>query len=140
MFDIDMCVGFITNRVSKKMADAFNDRLIPLGVTRVQWMALYYLGIDEGISQKELGEKMNIKDSTVARLIDRMEREDLVVRAKDPTDRRISSLNLSEKGKIMREELLIEGENMSEVFSRNITDEEMEVFKYVLNKMIDNIR
>ena len=29
---------------------------------------------------------------------------------------------------------------MSEVFSRNITDEEMEVFKYVLNKMIDNIR
>lgn len=44
----------------------------------MQWIALYYLGKEEFISQKELAERMNVKESSVARLLDRMERDELV--------------------------------------------------------------
>lgn len=140
MFDIDTCLSFMTSKACKEIAETFNRRLTKLGVTRVQWIALYYLGKCEGIKQKELAEKMNIKDSTVARLIDRMEREGYVIRAKDLEDKRITKLYLTEKGVELRVKLLPEGEKMSKILSKDITDEEMEIFKRVLKKMVDNVR
>ncbi|QEK11375.1 MarR family transcriptional regulator [Crassaminicella thermophila] len=139
MFDLDACVAFITNNAAKKMSDAFNERLVSLGSTRVQWIALYFLGKYERISQSELAEKMNIKTSTVARLIDRMERDGYVKRVKDEKDRRITNLELTQEGIHLRNKLLPEGEKMSEIFSQNITDEEFKIFKKVLEKMVENI-
>lgn len=139
MFDLDACVAFITNKAAKKMADAFNERLKPLGITRVQWIALYYLGKCKGINQKELAEKMNIKSSTVARLIDRMEKDDLVMRLDDPKDRRATKLVITKKGEKLRERFLPEGEKMSEIFAKGLTDEEIDIFLRVINKMVENI-
>ncbi|MDI3481913.1 MAG: MarR family transcriptional regulator, organic hydroperoxide resistance regulator [Tepidanaerobacteraceae bacterium] len=140
MFDLETCVAFVTNKASKMMADAFNKRLIELGITRVQWIALYYLGKYEGINQKDLAKKMNIKGSTVARLLDRMEKEGAVIRQVDPQDRRIIRLKLTEKGRELRERFLPECEKMTENFARGITHEEIEIFTRVLKKMMDNIK
>ncbi|MBU5439363.1 MarR family transcriptional regulator [Tissierella sp. MSJ-40] len=139
MFDLDACVAFITNKAAKKMADEFNDRLMKLGITRVQWIALFYLGKYDGISQKELGELMDIKESTVARLIDRMEKEDYVCRLKDKDDRRITKLYLTEKGKKYRQECLPEGEKMAEIFTKGISQEELDIFMKVVDKILSNI-
>jgi DNA-binding MarR family transcriptional regulator len=121
------------------MEALFNERLIPLGVTRVQWMAMYYLLKYGDMSQKELGERMDIKESTVARLLDRMESEDLIIRIQTKEDRRIKYIKLTPKGKEKIEELLPEGQKMSEFFSMGITEDEIEVFKRVLQKFEENI-
>ena len=113
--------------------------IIPLGVTRVQWMAMYYLLKYGDMSQKELGERMDIKESTVARLLDRMESEDLIIRIQTKEDRRIKYIKLTPKGKEKIEELLPEGQKMSEFFSIGITEDEIEVFKRVLQKFEENI-
>ena len=139
MFDIESCVCFINSKTSKKMADMFNERLIPLGVTRVQWIAMYYLLKYGDMSQKELGERMDIKESTVARLLDRMEDEDLIERTTTKEDRRVKYIKLTQKGRKRIEELLPEGQKMSELFSMGITEEEIEVFKIVLEKFMKNI-
>ncbi|OAA90589.1 MarR family winged helix-turn-helix transcriptional regulator [Clostridium ljungdahlii] len=138
MFDVDTCVCFITNKVAKKMADKMNERLVLVGSTRVQWLVMYYLLRDGRMSQSDLGEKMDIKDSTVVRLIDRMEKEQFVERVKDKKDRRVTYVLLTEKGKKRIEELLPIGEEMSKVFSKNISNEEFEIFNKVLNKMAEN--
>lgn len=139
MFDIETCVCFINSKTSKKMADMFNERLILLGVTRVQWIAMYYLLKYGDLSQRELGERMDIKESTVARLLDRMEEEGLLKRTKVREDRRVKYIKLTQKGKERIEELLPEGQKMSELFSTGITEEEIEVFKRVLEKFRINI-
>ena len=139
MFDIESCVCFINSKTSKKMANMFNERLVPLGVTRVQWIAMYYLLKHGDLSQKELGEKMDIKESTVARLLDRMEEEGLITRTQVKEDRRVKYIKLTEKGRERIEELLPEGQKMSELFSQGITDEEILVFKRVLQKFMENI-
>lgn len=139
MFDLDTCVAFVTSKASKKMTDAFNDRLMAKGISRVQWIALYYLGKFQEINQKQLAEKMDIKDSTVVRLLDRMEKEGYVTRVKTPSDRRNTMIVLTEKGNKLRDELLPEGEIMSKIFSQNVSEAEIEVFKSVLKKMLDNI-
>jgi DNA-binding MarR family transcriptional regulator len=139
MFDIESCVCFINSKTSSKMANMFNERLIPLGVTRVQWIAMYYLLKYGDMSQKELGERMGTKESTVARLLDRMEDEGLIQRTKDKGDRRVKYIKLTQKGTERIEELLPEGQKMSEFFSIGITEEEVEVFKRVLEKFMKNI-
>ncbi|ABW18582.1 transcriptional regulator, MarR family [Alkaliphilus oremlandii OhILAs] len=111
-----------------------------LGVTRVQWIALYYLGREESISQKELAERMNVKESSIARLLDRMERDGLVERIKNESDKRITNLRLTDRGKEYRIKLLPEGEKFEQLLYKGISDEEMQVFTTVLSKMINNIK
>ncbi len=139
MFDLDTCVGFSTSKTAKLIADTFNRRLMCLGITRVQWIALYFLGKDYWINQRELGEKMNIKEATVARLINRMERDGYVVRYRDETDRRVSHIALTERGIEYRERLLPEGQKMSELCGKNISDEDMDTFKTVLKQITRNV-
>ena len=139
MFDLDRWVGYIADNSSKIICDAFSERVMKLGVTRVQWIALYYLGKEEFISQKELAEKMNIKESSVARLLDRMERDGLVERVKNENDKRVTNLGLTNKGKQYRIKLLTEGEEFEKLLYKNISEEEMKIFTMVLEKMVNNI-
>lgn len=139
MFDIDACLAFLTNKVSKKLADEFNDRLLPLGMTRVQWMAMYYLLKHGPLNQSELAEKMDVKNSTIARLADRMQKEGLIRREKDAADRRITYLNLTDKGATAIRVMLPAGQAMSDDIAAGITAEEFAVFKAVLDKMLQNI-
>lgn len=140
MFELDECIAFITNNTSKKLASAFNDRTMKDGISRVQWITLYYLWKHETLSQIELCNKMNKKQSTIVRLIDRMVRDGLVIRKKDSKDRRITNVMLTEKGKELREKVFSIGDEMSEIFTKGITEKELKVFTNVLNKMQDNIK
>ncbi|MDK2919042.1 MAG: MarR family transcriptional regulator, organic hydroperoxide resistance regulator [Candidatus Petromonas sp.] len=138
MFELEKCLAFITNNAAKKMGDAFNEKLITFGITRVQWIALYYLGQSETISQQELGRKMDIKHPTVARLINRMEKEGYVKRIACPEDKRIRNLKLTEKGITLRNRLLPECERISKIFVDGISEDEKNLYKDILDRMIRN--
>ncbi len=139
MFNIDDCIGFITSKAAKNLADEFNRRLQEHGITRVQWIALFYIGKSDSMSQKELSDLMNVKESSMVRLIDRMEKEKLVVRKKNINDRRITSIVLTDKGINLRNELLPLGEQFQKDATRGISNEELDNFKKVLEKMVNNI-
>ena len=83
---------------------------------------------------------MNIKGSSVARLIDRLEKGEYVSRKKDVNDRRVTLLELTEKGRKLRTDLMPEGEKFSNLITKGISDEEIEIFKRVLKTMKENIR
>ncbi|OQY41509.1 MAG: MarR family transcriptional regulator [Fusobacteriia bacterium 4572_74] len=138
MFKSDDCIAFITNKVSKKIAHIFNEKLSDYKITRVQWIALYFLGKCEYINQTELSEKMDIKKSTVVRLIDRMEKEGYVQRKKNIKDRRVTYICLTALGKKLGKELLPLGGEFSDLITRDISDEDMWIFKKVLNKLVEN--
>lgn len=140
IFDIDTCVAFITNQAAKKISHSFNERLMKSGISRVQWTALYYLSKEEKITQSELADKMDIKNSTVARLIDRMERDGFLSRERSQKDRRVTNVYLTDKGIKIWKKLMPEGIRVSEIVAENISLEEMEIFKGVLKKMGENAK
>ncbi|MBU5593106.1 MarR family transcriptional regulator [Clostridium sp. MSJ-4] len=140
MFDLDCCIGFLTNVQAKKLSDAFNNRLSDRGITRVQWITMYYLNKYKTLTQMELADKLNIKPSSVVRLMDRMERDNYIQRLKNPEDRRSYNLTLSEEGKKFWSEVEGEGEIMNKIFTENISQEDLEVFKRVLEQMVENTK
>jgi len=82
---------------------------------------------------------MDIKESSMVRLIDRMEKEELVERRKDSEDRRITKIILTDKGKFLKEELMPRGQVFQDDVLKGISKENLEIFKEVLQRMTDNI-
>ena len=78
---------------------ALDRRLRPLGYSRSRWMALLHVSRNDGISHRELAERLGIEAPTLVRLIDRMEGEGLLKRCASETDRRVKHLHLSEAGR-----------------------------------------
>ncbi|MBS5787865.1 MAG: MarR family transcriptional regulator [Clostridioides difficile] len=140
-FNLSECIGFITNTTMKFVSEDFNRRLEAKGSTRIQWIALYFLNEEnKSISQKELASLMNIKDSSVARLVDRMERDGLIKRVENPKDKRVKFLELTNNGRNKIEALLPEGKYFSDLLLEGITNEELLTFYKVLDKMSINIK
>jgi MarR family transcriptional regulator for hemolysin len=79
----------LVHGVAKAWREELDRRLRPLGLTRVQWQALFVISrATEGLTQRELAERLEIGAPATVALVDRMERDGLVERAQVPDDRR----------------------------------------------------
>ena len=124
----------------KQFSEAFSQRLEGTGITRIQWIALYYIHQnDNNIYQRELSNKMYIADSSVGRLIDRLERDGLVKRVKGKEDKRMIFVQLTDEGQKLFKEVLPIGEAFNDTLTKNISAEDLETFNAVLNQMLINI-
>ena len=66
-----------------------------------QAFALHELDTDPPLSQRELAERLRLEKSTVSRLAAEMERNGLLVRERDPGNRRIYRLRLTDRGRAL---------------------------------------
>ncbi len=64
-------------------------------------MVLKFQGGDAGLSQKAVSEKLIISDGNITGILDRMEKEKLVLRTQHPKDRRINLVRITLKGSDM---------------------------------------
>ncbi|HCX65265.1 MAG TPA: MarR family transcriptional regulator, partial [Eubacteriaceae bacterium] len=101
-FELEQCVAYIATNASKQLAENFDHLLRKQGISRVQWIALYYIGKEKTLSQAGLAQHMRIKPSTVTTLIDRMIRDGLIMRTKDPGNRRKVCISLTKEGEVHR--------------------------------------
>jgi MarR family transcriptional regulator for hemolysin len=93
-------VGLLIHALSKGWRTELDKRLRPLGLTRAQWQALLALSRAGGtLSQRELAEFLDIGAPAMVALVDRMERDDLVVRSSDPGDRRRNAIGLTPRAR-----------------------------------------
>lgn len=140
-FDLTKCIGFVTDTSIKCVSEDFNRRLESQGSTRIQWVAMYFLRrAEKPLRQNELAAMMNVKNPTLARLLDRMERDGLIRRAESETDKRVNYLELTEIGKKKVDELMPVGEYFNQLLLKGISEEEVKIFELVLAKMLANIQ
>ncbi|MGX8797574.1 MarR family winged helix-turn-helix transcriptional regulator [Fusibacter sp. JL298sf-3] len=81
-------------KIKKKGREILND----VDITPPQFEALQHLIFQERLTIGELSSRMFLACSTVTDLLDRMERNDLVKRVKDESDRRIVRVEVLPKG------------------------------------------
>jgi DNA-binding MarR family transcriptional regulator len=85
---------FLLHDVARHLRLDADRRAARHGLTRAQWVILFWLDRQPGLSQKELAELLEVEPITVARLIDRLQEHKLVERRADPDDRRVWRLHL----------------------------------------------
>jgi len=75
------------------------------GTTRAQWGVLARLRRQEGLNQAALAELMDLQPISLARLLDRLQGQNLIERREDPADRRAYRLYLTPAGRVLVDEL-----------------------------------
>ena len=69
-----------------------------LGVTNTQLGALFVIGSQPGISQRELARTLGINDSAITALVRRMSEAELLERVPSPDDARVMQIRASRRG------------------------------------------
>lgn len=95
--DLSRNFGFILNDVARLMRITFDRRVKALGLTRSQWWVLNYLFRNNGTTQSELADILEIEKATLGRLLDRMEAKGWIRRQEHSTDRRAKCVFLTDE-------------------------------------------
>ncbi|WP_199084664.1 MarR family transcriptional regulator [Bosea sp. ASV33] len=75
------------------------------GTTRAQWGVMSRLRRQEGLNQAALADQMDLQPISLARLLDRLQNQNLIERREDPTDRRAYRLYLTTEGRSLVDDL-----------------------------------
>lgn len=105
-FDRDNSAGYLANHMARLFARHLDAGIRPMGLSLGAFPALLHLWEKDGLTQKELVERLHIEQPTMANTLARMERDGLVRRAKDSTDARIQRIWLTDKGRAMEGEAI----------------------------------
>lgn len=95
--DLNRRFGFLLHDISRLMRRRFDRRAEQVGLTRAQWSVVAHLFREEGVNQATLADRIDIKQITLARLVDRLEAAGWLERRPHPGDRRAKCLYLTGK-------------------------------------------
>lgn len=92
------------------------------------------------LSLSELSERIRAQNSTVTGIIDRMEREGLVVRERSKEDRRVVYIKLTAKGRKLAEEIPVEPMEIFRGALESLTPTETRELVKILGKVARRVR
>ncbi|OLS41494.1 MarR family winged helix-turn-helix transcriptional regulator [Bacillus sp. MRMR6] len=104
-------------------------------ITPPQFVALQWLFEDGDMTIGELSNKMFLACSTTTDLVDRMEKSNLVMRVKDPNDRRVVRIHLQEEGERIINEVIIKRQAYLEEVLTNFSADEIQLLQTNLMKL-----
>jgi MarR family transcriptional regulator, transcriptional regulator for hemolysin len=104
---LDLKKQLITQLVesSRLLRNYIDHRAKGRGSTRAQWIVLFRLREQEGLSQVDLADVLELQPISLVRLLDRLVEHGLVERRHDPRDRRANRLFLTASGRQLANDL-----------------------------------
>lgn len=103
--NFDRSFGFLLNDISRLARQEFDRRVRHLGITRSQWLFLFYVARQPGCTQSELAETLQIQKITVSRHAERLVRARWLQRRDNAHDGRAYRLYLTAKAERIVERL-----------------------------------
>lgn len=136
---LDESLDFKLVKVVSKLRNQIGRQLRHLDMTSEQWGILARLREQDGLNQRELAEK-NLKDqANMTRILDKIVKKDWVMRVDSLDDRRAYLIYLTEEGKRVAEATSPLVDQVKEKLTRGLTDNEIQAFVAIVEKMSQNL-
>lgn len=90
---------YLASLLARSFSRALQERGQKLGFAPGQFPILLELWSEDGLTQKQLLDRLDVEQATLANTLARMERDGLILRRKHPTDKRSQQIFLSERGR-----------------------------------------
>ena len=100
---VSSLIGKLALRIRNELNTAFQAN--GFNITSEQWGVLRCLWQEEGLSQSEIAGKVQKDKASVTRILDIMEKNRLIIRCDDPSDRRSYRIFLTAEGKSLESKL-----------------------------------
>lgn len=130
--------GILINKLAHAMALDMDRRLRAYDVTMSQWAILKQLWRQEGRSQVELQELLDLERATVNGLVQRMTRSGLIQCEPDPSDRRVQRIFLTERGRVLKQSTTSLEEGVNARALEGFSDDERTFFIRLLTRALHN--
>src|ERR1700757_2041651 len=126
--------SFITGKASTAIARRLqkNFKLANIDITIEQWSVLYHLWKQDGQSQQELCNATFRDKPSITRLVDNLEKLNLVKRVAANNDRRINRIYLTKTGHKLEEQTMALAEETLNEALKTVPADQIEVCKQVL--------
>lgn len=102
-FDRMNSATYLAGQLAKSFSRSLQERSADLGFLPGQFPVLLELWNGDGLTQKELLDRLDVEQATLANTLARMERAGLIERKVHPGDRRKQIISLTQKANAMRE-------------------------------------
>ena len=135
--NLGMLIGQVHRLSTKKFVQ--NSHNSGLDISMDQWIVLGPIWENDGVSHKEISEYC-LKDKTsVTKIIDTLEKKNLVVRVSDQLDHRVKRVVLSNMGKKLFLRAIPIMELTRDQIREGITEQDIESLRSVLTKIYNNL-
>ena len=140
-FDVDpsRSIGYLIRDSSRLILAKLQALLAPHDVTLSQYFVLRELWRREGLTQRELSDRIAIQEQSTVATIDAMEKRDLVVRVRSTQDRRKIHIHLTDRSRALREQLLGYAAHVINTATADFPSEELEALRTSLQKLKANL-
>ena len=135
----DQSVSFRMRELTKWFGRLIVFDLRPFSITIGQWRFLRMLWERDGVSQQELSDGLGMTSAATVASVNLLERDDLAVRVRHPSDNRRYLIYLTAKGKKLRRQTAPVARTIQiEAFS-DFSERESEEFFRLLERMQTNL-
>ena len=94
----DRPIGLAVSVTAKALSRAFDDALAAVGGSTPTWLVLQAVMSTEAATQGELAAAVGVRQPTLTHHLDGLERAGLVTRTRDPGNRRVQRIAVTEAG------------------------------------------
>lgn len=140
--DNNQFYDFITGKASIAIARRLhrNFKNVQIEISAEQWSILYQLWKKEGLSQQEIANNTFKDKPSITRLLNNMEKLNLVVRVPHQIDKRTNLIYLTKKGKDLKECSMQQADKTLKEALANLSEEEISICHEALKKVFNNLK
>lgn len=134
--------GFMISKIKRISDRIFQKKLESADISAfngAQGKLLYILWQRDGISAAELARQAGLAVTTLTSMLDRMEQAGLISRERDGPDRRKTKILLTELARGLEGEYDRLSDDMTDVYMRGFSPEEVNLFEQFLNRVLKNL-
>lgn len=131
---------YLAGQLSRAFSRSLNQRSEALGFSPGQFPVLLELWTQDGLTQKQLLDRVGIEQATMANTLSRMERDGLIERRPHPKDRRAQLVYLSDKARRMEEEAIAAALDADQALFVGFRRFEKELLLEYIRMVLDNAR
>lgn len=136
---LEKSLGFQVRDLNRLMQRALAERIAPAGVTSGAWYFLRVLWEEDGITARELAQRLGMQEPTAVIALRGMEQAGWITRTRSEADRRKVHVHLTPAGRALRERLLPEARAVIAEATRGLTAAERATLLALLRRARGNL-
>jgi len=134
----DLPIGLLVARTAKELDRAFDDHLAAVGGSKATWLVLSSLKTGEHRTQGELADAVGVRQPTLTHHLDGLVRAGLVTRERDPGNRRVQRVTLTDSGEALFLRLRRSAAAFDGRLKAGLDEDEVAELRRLLAQLVEN--
>ncbi len=133
-------IGVQLARAAKAVSKAFDGALVEAGGSAPTWLVLVSLKAGKTGNQRQLADAVGVREATLTHHLNAMEGDGLLTRRRDPANRRVHRVELTDEGEALFRRLRAAARAFDERLRSGISEPDLARLRRLLDQLEHNVQ